>query len=261
MNSATSTISSRLQQEYSRLFLVEGRDGDCLVNELGLVRALVVEVTVPLGWKALSKAWYGVQTDFGLPAPAIAVSGTDAIQLWFSLANDIDSTTAERFFTALKLRHLPGIPPSQLRLFPMRDASSVPREKHADLVPADRDGTGHWSAFISADLAAIFDVEPWLDMPPNMDQQADILSKLQSIKPDQLSTVLAALDSKTEREVEGVAAPSSNLGSSSVGMTCSESPEVVSLSPQEFLLQVMRNVQLPLQHRIEAAKALLPYKA
>ncbi len=201
MNLATSTITSRLQQEYSRLFLVAGHHGDCLINELGLLRALVVEVTVPMGWKALSDVWYGVQSDFGLPAPAIAVSGNDAIQLWFSLANDIDGTTAERFFTALKLRYLPAISSSQLRLFPVRDASSVLGHKHADLVPSDRDNTGHWSAFISADLAAIFDVEPWLDIPPNMDQQADILSKLQSINPDQLSTVLGALDSKTEREV------------------------------------------------------------
>ncbi len=260
MNLATSTITSRLQQEYSRLFLVAGRDGDCLINELGLVRALVVEVTVPLGWKALSEVWYGVQTDFGLPAPGIAVSGTDAIQLWFSMANDIDSTTAERFFTALKLRYLPGIPPSQLRLFPMRDVSSVPREKHTELVPSDRHSTGHWSAFISADLAAIFDIEPWLDMPPNMDQQADILSKLQSIKPDQLSTVLAALDSKTEREVEETAGPSAKIGRSSDGTNCRESPESASMSPQEFLLQVMRDVQLPLRDRIEAAKALLPYR-
>jgi hypothetical protein len=227
---------------------------------LGLVRALVVEVTVPLGWKALSEVWYGVQTDFGLPAPAIAVSGTDAIQLWFSLANDIDSTTTERFFTALKLRYLPGIPPSQLRLFPKRDASSVPREKHTELVPADRHSTGHWSAFVSADLAAIFDVEPWLDMPPNMDQQADILSKLQSIKPDQLSTVLAALESKTERKVDGTAGPSADMGRSSAVMNDGESADIASMSPQKFLLQVMRDIRLPLQHRIEAAKALLPYK-
>ena len=261
MNLVTSSTTSRLQQEYSRLFLVAGRDGNCLINESGLVRALVVEVTVPKSWKALSEVWYGVQTDFGLPAPAIAVSGTNAIQLWFSLANVIDSTTAERFFTALKLRYLPAIPSSELRLFPVRDVSSVLGHKHADMVPADRDNSGHWSAFISADLAAIFDVEPWLDIPPNMDQQADILSKLQSINPDQLATVLGALDSKAEREVEGVAAPSSNMGSSSGGMTYSESSEIASMTPQEFLLQVMRDVQLPLQHRIEAAKALLPYKA
>ncbi|MDT7516889.1 hypothetical protein [Rhodoferax mekongensis] len=260
MNFVSTTITSRLQHEYSRLFLVTGRDGDCLINELGMVRALVVEVTVPLGWKALSQVWYGVQTDFGLPAPAIAVSGTDAIQLWFSLANDIDSTTAERFFTALKLRYLPGIPPSQLRLFPMSDASSVLGEKHTELVPSDRLGTGHWSAFISADLAAIFDVEPWLDMPPNMDQQADILSKLEPIKPDKLLTVLAAIDSRTEREVEGTAGPSTDMGSASDEMNDGESPEIASMSPQEFLLQVMRDTRLPLQHRIEAAKALLPYR-
>jgi len=231
-----------------------------LINESGLVRALVVEVIVPLGWKALSKAWYGVQTDFGLPAPAIAVSGTDAIQLWFSMANDIDSTTAERFFTALKLRYLSATPSSQLRLFPVRNVFSVLGHKHADMVPADRDSTGHWSAFISADLAAIFDVEPWLDIPPNLDQQADILSKLQSINPDQLSAVLGALDIKTEREVEETAGPSAGMGSASDEMNDRESPEIASMSPQEFLLQVMRDMRLPLQHRIEAAKALLPYR-
>jgi len=120
----------------------------------------------------------------------------------------------------------------------------VPREKHTELVPSDRHSTGHWSAFISADLAAIFDIEPWLDMPPNMDQQADILSKLQSIKPDQLSTVLAALDSKTEREVEETAGPSADMGSASDEMNDGESPEIASMSPQEFLLQVMRDIRL-----------------
>jgi len=260
MNLATSSMTSRLQQEYSRLFLVAGRDGDCLINELGMVRALVVEFTVPLGWKALSEVWYGVQRDFGLPAPAIAVSGTDAIQLWFSMANDIDGTTAERFLSTLKLLYLPGIPPSQLRLFPMRDVSSVEKETHTELVPADRHSTGHWSAFISADLAAIFDVEPWLDIPPNMDQQADILSKLQPIKPDQLSTVLAAHDNKTKREFGGPAGPSAEIGNSSGESNDSELPEIASMSPQMFLLQAMRDVRLPLEHRIEAAKALLPYK-
>lgn len=259
MNIATSTTASRLQQEFTRLFLVTGHDGESLINHVGLVRSLVLEVKAHLGWKALSRVWYGVQSDFELPAPAIAVSGIDGIQLWFSFADTMDSASADQFLTALTLRYLDTVPPASLRTFPSSDGARPAERMHAKLVPGDPDNIGHWSAFVSADLAAIFDDEPWLDVPPNRDQQADILAKLHPIKREQLSNLFVLYESSSVGMTGGKAEPSRDMAESSHGNIFTASADVATMSPHEFLLQVMRDTSLPLRDRLEAAKALLPY--
>ena len=84
---------SRLQIEFRRLFLaatascagdaIQGSDG---VDAEGRVRALVIQLARPADWQPLAEVWMGVQTELGLPAPAIAVNGKDGMQLWFSVA-------------------------------------------------------------------------------------------------------------------------------------------------------------------------------
>ena len=75
----------------------------------GLVRALVLEVLQPTGWDALSEVWQGVQMELELPAPAIAVSGSDGLQLWFSLETALPAAAAHDFLEALRLRFLPHL--------------------------------------------------------------------------------------------------------------------------------------------------------
>ena len=84
---------NRLNTELRRLYLVShaedvdtGAAPPALVGREGQVRALVLGLARPADWSALSAVWQGVQADLELPAPAIAVAGTDGLQLWFSLS-------------------------------------------------------------------------------------------------------------------------------------------------------------------------------
>ena len=88
----------RLPTELQRLFLPRSPGGD-------RVRGPVLELLRPLGWETIGRVWEGVQVDLGLPAPAIAVSGTDACQLWFSLAEDATVSEAQAFLEGVRTRY------------------------------------------------------------------------------------------------------------------------------------------------------------
>ena len=86
---------NRLQTELNRLYLgglvfaqADAQDLS-LADARGRVRAMVLEVAQPTGWDALSEVWHGVQMELELPAPGIAVSGRDGLQLWFSIETAI----------------------------------------------------------------------------------------------------------------------------------------------------------------------------
>jgi hypothetical protein len=99
---------------------------------------------------------------------------------------------------------------------------------------------GHWSAFVTVDLAEVFADEHWLDLPPTPDAQADVLSRLQCTAAGDLLRAVDRLASLEAPSPEAAAAGGANRQ-----------------DPRSFLLEVMndRSVALPL--RIEAAKALL----
>ena len=102
---------NRLPSEWRRLYAptVPGSDataqadlidGTQLVDAQGRVRALVLQLGRPADWRALSRLWQGVQLDLAWPAPAIAVSGKDGHQLWFSLAQPVPVAQARALLTA-----------------------------------------------------------------------------------------------------------------------------------------------------------------
>ena len=159
---------NRLDTELTRLFLgglVFAQDDAqtaSLVDARGRVRALVLEVLQPAGWEALSRVWQGVQAELELPAPAIAVSGSDGLQLWFSLETAIEVRRAHGFLEALRMRFLADLPAQRVRLLP--DPAEPGR--HAPLVPQVQASGDTWSAFVSQDLASVFSDTPWLDVEP-----------------------------------------------------------------------------------------------
>lgn len=246
-------MMNTLHAELNRLYLCGApgstnpdNEAQGLVTPDGRVRALVLELARPADWSALSTVWQGVQADLELPAPAIAVSGIDGYQLWFSLAEAVPVAQAKAFLEALRLRYLGMVAPQRIGLMPMEDASASGKIQHAPMVPAQHQDTGRWSAFVAPDLAAIFSDEPWLDVRPSPDAQANVLSRLACT---QSAAFQAAMASITEKNVGNpdrhpVAEPAS-LGKS--------------LDPKRFLLDVMGDQAIALPLRIEAAKALLPY--
>lgn len=243
---------TRQTSELHRLYLMDApaRQGaepqvPSLCDAQGRVRALVLGLARPADWRVVSAVWQGVQTDLGLPAPAIAVSGTDAYQLWFSLAEPLPVAQAIEFLTALRAHYLRDISPERITLMPSFSAQTPPQIQHAPLVPAEQLPTDQWSAFVAPDLAPVFAQTPWLDIPPNVEGQADLLAGLSSIPMDDFKHAAVRL-------AASVASVAPEAGTA-------PGPSGVSADPRGFLLGVMNNDAVALSLRIEAAKALLPY--
>ena len=258
---------STLQAELDRLYLSHERNiqnphdvqPDLIASD-GSVRAMVLELARPADWPMLSALWRGVQTDLELPAPAIAVSGIDGYQLWFSLAEPVSVTQARAFLESLRLRYLSLVAPERLSMMPSVDASMSSKIQHAMLVPALQTATGRWSAFVAPDLAAIFSGEPWLDLPPNPDAQAKVLSRLECIKPAVFHAALERLSPVVRTETSPMTSVTDKTDGSQANQDVNASTShESSLDPKGFLLDVMNDKTIELHLRIEAAKALLPY--
>lgn len=241
---------NRLQSELQRLYLPgspahAGTDTQPspLIDPQGMVRAVVMALAQPASWELLSKVWRGVQAELALPAPAIAVSGTDGLQLWFSLEEPVAVSQAQAFLESLRLRWLPDVDARRVRLMPASDASALHPERHARRVPALQEQSGNWSAFVAADLAPIFTDTPWLDIAPNEEGQATLLRGLSTIKPAVWKEALKRLAPSVDAPV----APSQPVTASAAA----------DADPKRFLLRVMNDDTVALALRIEAAKALL----
>lgn len=233
---------SRLPTQWHRLFAsppggaTEG--WPTLVDAQRQVRAMVLGLARPAGAAALASLWQGVQADLGLPAPAIAVDGQRGYQLWFSLAQARPAAQADAFLAALCRRYLGE----------QADAARI--EQQPGPVPALQPDGERWSAFVAADLAPMFEDEPWLDITPNPDGQAELLARLASIEP-------AALDEAMAKLVPTEAPATVGTTEAIAPATAPGAPRP--RDPKAFLLDVMRDEQVALALRIEAAKALLPY--
>ena len=250
----------RLQSELARLYLPhpsarsgEGSPAAALIDTAGRVRALVLELTRPPSWEPLSRVWTGVQSDLDLPAPAIAVSGTDGLQLWFSLVETVTLAQAQAFLEGLRLRYLADTDARRVRRLPAAGDAGV---QHARPVPAEQEGSGNWSAFVAPDLAPVFGDTPWLDIPPGEEGQANLLRGIAVMTPAAFAAAMEQLQATTPPSPAPVAtavtppAPHEHPVASPTGDT-----------PQQFLLRVMQDETVALPLRIEAAKALLQHEA
>lgn len=195
----------------------------------GSTQSLLLEVAAPADWDALGVVWRAVQAELALPAPAIAVSGTDALQLWFSLQHPVPVARAAAFLARLQDRYLPTLAPARVRT-----RADGPRPG----VPAQDPATGNWSAFVAPDLAPVFADTPWLDIEPGRDGQADLLARLAPTTPAALDAALQLLQPATPAVA---AAPAAGAD----------------LDPRAFLQRVLNDEAAPLALRVEAAKALL----
>ncbi|HSV79976.1 MAG TPA: hypothetical protein VLK85_12360 [Ramlibacter sp.] len=220
---------------------------------------MVLELTRPASWQFLSRAWQGVQADLGLPAPAIAISGNDAYQLWFSLAEPAAVVQVIAFLDALRKHYLPDVAPDRIRMAPCDEAAP---SQALPVLPPIEALPGQWSAFVAPDLATLFEAEPWLDIPPSPEAQADLLSRLESIQPGDLERALERLrssenpvrPSKTPAQVHRTQADTGEPDPRSAAASQGS-------GPKQFLFDVMNDRSIDLHLRIEAAKALLPYFA
>lgn len=229
-----------------------------LIAADGRVRAVVMAIAKSAGWETTTMLWAKVQSDLDLPSPAMAISGIDSYQIWFSLAEPVPVAQARHFLDLLRLRYLSAIPPDWIRMKPAEDIAAPGHPPR--MVPSLQPETGYWSAFVIPSLGGMFENEPWLESEPGSDSQADLLLRLESIKPDEFQQALERLTAAVEVLNAAQAPMSSNMESGAASLV----KAALDLSgegsdPKQFLLAVMNDPTIALHLRIEAAKALLPY--
>ena len=230
---------NRLQAELQRLYHLEGGAHD-------QTRCMVLALGQPADWEAISKVWQGVQADLGWPAPAIAVSGVDGYQVWFSLSEAWPAAQVTACLASLRARYLPGMSADRISLM-----------TQPPVVPALQTPTGNWSAFVASDLAPVFADTPWLDIPPNEDGQATLLRALAPMKPAAFSAAMLLL---AARAVQAPPLPTAATSAPVPHLLQAPAAHGQALQdPRHFLLQVMNDATVALPLRIDAAKALLPY--
>ena len=259
-----SDTSSRLSAEWQRLYANPASTIGVRADERAVVRALVLELGRPADWDRLGAVWRGVQTELGLPAPGIAASGTDGLQLWFSLVEPQPLAAAQDFLDGLRRRWLADLPAPRVTIWPQAsdggDTIDPPRP-----VPALNEATGNWSAYIAPDLAPLFADTPWLDIPPGDDGQAGLLGALASITPAAwgraCSILRAALQSTSQSTSQSTQQSSPQPALQTPQPSPSPPPvhlgSTAHTEPRAFLLAVMNDGSVPLPLRIEAARALL----
>lgn len=211
-----------------------------LIGTDGRVRGMALTLGQPADWEALSRVWQAVQSELALPAPAIAVSGLDGYQLWFALEEAVPVSQAHAFLASLRDRFLAHIAPARIGWLPAADAGGPASGAGTStgLLPPQQVRADQWSAFVAPDLAPMFAETPWLDIPPSPDGQADVLSRVQPIRPAAWRAAMAEPPSASASASARAAGPERD--------------------PRRFLLDVMNDDSVALALRIEAAKALLP---
>lgn len=261
---------SRLARELTRLYRPAGTLGagetlhpSQLQDARGHARALMLELARPAEWSPLAALWQGVQRDLGLPAPAMAVNGVDGLQLWFSLAEAVPPAQAQAFLDGLSRRYLAGLPRSRLGRLPGAPGSD---SSAARPLPALDATSGCWSAFVAPDLAPLFAETPWLDVSPGQDGQADLLARVESIRPAQFEDALTQLHYdgaplKPPPSQGEASAPALATSVDPTAATAAAAADTGHADALRFLQSVMNDEAAPLALRIEAAKALLPYAA
>lgn len=256
----------RLQSQLHRLYGLVPRppgqaEGDAacgLIDTDGRVRALVLALGRPADWSALAPLWQGVQADLQLPAPAIAVSGTDSYQLWFSLAEPVSVEPAQVFLEGLRSRYLADIAPRRLDLLPAADPAAASGLRHARPVPAAQAQDEVWSAFVAPDLAPMFTDAPWLDLPPNREGQAELLGRCASIGMADFQAALQQLQPAAAAAAESAPAAVRPAQTGATRLSINADRPHTFTDPRQFLLAVMNDERVDLALRLQAAQALLP---
>ena len=199
-------------------------------------QALGLAFTRAADWHKVAELCRAVQEELELPAPAVSIDG-EGYQLWFSLAEAVAADETACFLDGLQHRYLADLADSRLR----RGLPSQPP-------PCQLPGDDRWAAFIDPGMGSMFVSEPWLEMAPNRNQQADLLTAFKSIRAADLAHALSLLQPANLAQQPAVPPEAATLPTSGTFT-----------SPKQFLLAVMNDPRASAEQRLQAAKALLPY--
>jgi len=128
-------------------------------------------------WQRLCAVANALQTDLGLPAPAVSISGANAYGLWLSLETAVPMAQAQEF----------------ARLLGADADVALVDDPLAMLPPCLNSASGKWSAFIHPGMGASFAGDEGLDIQPPEAGQVSLLEGLQSISAGQFAQALDQL--------------------------------------------------------------------
>lgn len=192
-----------LISELNRLYLPPGAAGDAALADVlarriqgqsgvavplaadGQTRAIAIPFRPVAGgleaqhWTQLCDVANALQTELGLPAPAVSIAGDSGYGLWLSLAAPVPETLADQFAKELWAKYLPDTP--------------APNGAALELPPCLHHSTGKWAAFINPGLGASFAEESGLEMRPPSAGQAALLDGLRSISEAEFAQALTQL--------------------------------------------------------------------
>jgi hypothetical protein len=151
---------------------------------------------------ALLRLGKALMEELGLPEPAFSVNGREGYDLWLPLAERVPADQAREFLDLLRQAWLPDLP--AVHLLPGSEAAPA----GVPLPPGLHPATGLWSVFISPGLAPSFSEEAGIDLPPNLDKQAELLARLAPVSLEEFSEALAQLRQRVNGVPEPVHAPS-----------------------------------------------------
>lgn len=236
----------KLNFQLNRLFGLPGPGKHAATDVQDSCRRLCLAIRRPADWEHAATLLRGVQEDMELPAPPVSVDGR-GFRLWFPLAEPVSREHGIAFLTQLIARYASELPVDRIQA-EAADTIKLP--------PARLGDDERWSAFIDPSMGSMFIDEQWLDMPPNLDKQADLLSAFRTIKPAEFERALAQLAPTAQQLSPAVDIQHPTTGPGK--------PETLALAnhyddPRSFLLAVMNDPTASAGDRIEAAKALLPY--
>lgn len=243
---------NRLNAERHRLFGLPGKPvsaggeaGDKQATPGGH-RLLRLVFRRPGDWEQVANIFHGIQDDLELPAPPVSVDGR-GFCLWFPLAQVVSREQAHLFLTCLIDRYAADLLPDRI------EAEAVDA---VELPPARLASDERWSAFIDPGMGSLFIDEPWLEMAPTPDKQAELLAGFSEIKAEEFERALSRLAPAAPRTPSVSDTPPHESAPAADGKLSLNGPHA---DPQSFLLAVMNNQNASPALRVEAAKALLPY--
>lgn len=258
---------SRLSAELKRLFFLptdvalpvpdKAFDLDS-VHAAAVTRVLLIAIKRGKNWPVIAKLFHAIQHELKLPVPAVSLFDGVGYGLWFSLEKPEAFARAKMFLQRVVRYYLSDIDPQNLICYPpLLDEGQSMSLEQLTFPPRQLAGTEHWSAFIDPSMGDMFADDPWLEMEPNPDRQADLLGHIASIKHEEFSEACSALERLTS-------SPSDHLSNSLIeSVNQKKLPNALCgvgggfSDPRDFLLAVMNDVSTEPALRVEAAKSLL----
>lgn len=131
-------------------------------------------------WHLLCLVANALQTQLGLPAPAVSISGSHGYRLWLSFEAPLPCATVAQFLALLRIAYFPE----------QAEAGSA----SVHFPPAQHPATGLYAAFINPGLGASFADECGLEMPPPIAGQLALLEGSSSMSEEQLAHAINVLE-------------------------------------------------------------------